>query len=182
MATAFVPKASDLNDKVEPLESMWGSAANRLLEKLAGARNAFEMTDIMERALRPLEPPDPALRVLWHLPLTSLPLEQLLADSGLSERHFRRECTARTGVSPKYLRRILRFRNAVERIRAASAGCAQPSWAQLAAACLYYDQAHFIRDFQEFAGCTPGRFLQSLRNQSGVESKNHEPDKTRKSN
>ena len=64
----------------------------------------------------------------------------------------------RAGVPPKYLSRILRFRRAADRMLASGA---QPSWAQFAVACGYYDQAHFIREFQEFAGVTPDRFLQS---------------------
>ena len=163
MASAFLPEAAALNDRVEPLESLWGKAARELFAKLAESASPFQMISLVEEALRPLEPPDAARRVLWRLPNTEVPIEQLVCDAGLSARHFRRECLERTGVSPKYLRRILRFRAAVERIRALAAHSSQPSWAQLAAACEYYDQAHFIRDFREFAGCTPGRFLQSLR-------------------
>lgn len=182
MAAAFVPEAATLSDRIEPLESMWGAVANQLRARLTDAQGPLQMIDIMERSLRPLEPADPARRVLWHMPDISSPLKQLIRDAGLSERHFRRSCTERTGVSPIYLRRILRFRGAVDRIRASAANGAQPSWAHLAAACHYYDQAHLIHDFEEFAGCTPGRFLQSLRTPEGVKSKNHEPAETRKSN
>jgi AraC-like DNA-binding protein len=69
-------------------------------------------------------------------------------------------------VSPKYLTRILRFRRAADLLQ----GRSSLNWADHAAACGYFDQAHMIREFQEFASCTPGRFLQSLRGQAPVES------------
>ena len=54
------------------------------------------------------------------------------------------------GVGPKLLSRILRFQQvfrAVERV--------DPEWASIAVDCGYYDQAHLIRDFNQFAGQTP---------------------------
>ena len=182
MAAAFVPEAALLNDRVEPLESIWGAAARRISERLAESSTPERRVEVMEGILRPLEPPDSAQRALWRLPDTNVPLDCLASDAGLSERHFRRECVERAGVSPKYMRRILRFRNAAERIRAIEASTAQPNWAQFAAACGYFDQAHLIREFQEFAGCTPGRFIQSRNRRHDLESNHHEPGKTGKSN
>jgi AraC-like DNA-binding protein len=182
MAGAFLRDAALLNDKVEPLESIWGAAARSMLERLADASTLQSMAQVMDGFLRPAEPPDPAERAMERLPAASVPLDRLVSDAGLSERHFRRACVERTGVSPKYLRRILRFRNAVERIHSAASGAAQPNWAHMAAACGYYDQAHFIREFQEFAGSTPGRFLQSQDRGAGLESNHNEPTTSRKSN
>lgn len=180
MAAAFVPESALLNDRSEPLESLWGGFARALMERLAEADDVASLMGVAEQVLRPMEPPDLACRVLWRMAGgTARPLEELVTAAGLSERHFRRQCLARTGVAPKYLERILRFRRAMERIRLLAA---QPGWAQLAAGCGYYDQAHLIREFQEFAGCTPGRFLQSLRGAGGLESKHDEPTETRKSN
>lgn len=182
MAAAFIREAALLNDRVEPLESIWGAAARRISERLAQSCTPERMVEVMEGILRPLEPPDSAQRALRRLPDTSVPLDCLASGAGLSERHFRRACVERAGVSPKYMRRILRFRNAAERIRAIEASTAQPNWAQFAAACGYFDQAHLIREFQEFAGCTPGRFVQSRKRRRDLESNHHEPGKTGKSN
>ncbi len=160
MASAFIPGAELLADEIRPLDDLVGSAAQRMFERLAELHSLEEMGERMDEWLRPLDPPGIGERVLWELESAETSLDQLIAQSGLSVRHFRRLCLERAGVSPKYLSRILRFRKAAERITRLR-GLAQPSWADFAVACGYYDQAHFIREFQEFAGCTPGRFLQS---------------------
>jgi AraC-like DNA-binding protein len=77
-------------------------------------------------------------------------LDFLIRNSGLSSRQFRRQCLAVTGVSPKHLLRILRFRRASE---AALAGAVR--WPDLAANFGYFDQAHLIREFREFTGHSP---------------------------
>jgi len=89
-------------------------------------------------------------------------VDLLASKAGISSRQLRRMCVWHTGVSPKYLGRIVRFRRVVEHIGTAAARSMRPNWAELAAACGYFDQAHFIREFQEFTGLTPGRYLQSL--------------------
>lgn len=175
MAAALVPEAAVLIDQAEPLEKIWSKTARSLSERLADACDVAQMVRTAEQALRPLEPPDFACRVLWRLSQSAASLDELVAASGLSHRHFRRQCLARSGVSPKHLQRILRFRKALERIRALHSRPAQPSWAQLAVICGYYDQAHFNREFQQFAGCPPGRFLQSLRAANGLKSDHDEP-------
>jgi AraC-like DNA-binding protein len=178
MAAAFIREAALLNDRIEPLESLWGTTARSLAERLSESSTSQRRAQVMEGSLRPLEPPDSAQRALWRLSEVTVPLDCLASDAGLSERHFRRACVQRAGVPPKYMRRILRFRRAAERIRAREASTAQPNWAQFAVACGYYDQAHLIREFQEFAGCTPGRFVQSQNRGRGLESNNHEPSET----
>jgi AraC-like DNA-binding protein len=173
MASAFIPGAELLTDEIKPLDDLVGSAARRMFERLAESHSLEEMGGLMDQLLRPLDPPDIGERVLWQLESaevsagssTGSSLDEVISQSGLSVRHFRRLCLERAGVSPKYLSRILRFRKAVQKMgtlrNPAQNNFAQPRWADFAVACGYYDQAHFIREFQEFAGCTPGRFLQS---------------------
>jgi AraC-like DNA-binding protein len=173
MASAFLPGAQLLTDETRPLDDLAGSAARRMFERLAESHSLEEMGGLMDQLLRPLDPPDIGEQVLRQLESAgrsaqgSAPsaLDELISQSGLSVRHFRRLCLERAGVSPKYLSRILRFRKAVQKIGAirgsGQGSLAQPRWADFAVACGYYDQAHFIREFQEFAGCSPGRFLQS---------------------
>jgi AraC-like DNA-binding protein len=173
MASAFIPGVELLTDETKPLDDLIGSSARRMFERLAESHGLEDMAGVMDQLLRPLDPPDIADRALWQLESAEGSLDQAITQSGLSVRHFRRLCLERAGVSPKYLSRILRFRKAAERIGAMAGkgrqNLAQPSWADFAVACGYYDQAHFIREFQEFAGCTPGRFLQSRKRDGGAD-------------
>jgi AraC-like DNA-binding protein len=166
MASAFVPEAARLNDKVEPLENAVGADGRRLFEQLSDARTLVGMVQTAESFLRPLEPRDRAQRALENLSACDLSVDRLAAESGISVRQLRRACLQRAGVSPKYLSRILRFRRAAEHIAKVANQTNPPGCAEVAAACGYFDQAHFIREFQEFTGSTPGRYLQSLPNRS----------------
>ena len=162
MAAAFIPEAAQLTDRIEPLENIIGAAGRRLLEELGDSASPGEKAAVFDGFLRPLEPDDRSEKALLRLTGSDLSIDHAARDSGISVRHLRRTCLERSGVSPKYLTRVLRFRRAAEGIQAASGSVAQPNWAAFAASCGYFDQAHFIREFQEFTGCTPGRYLQSL--------------------
>ena len=60
------------------------------------------------------------------------------------------------GLTPKLYCRVLRFHDALER---AAADKLAP-WAEIALGAGYSDQAHFNRDFREFAGVTPSWYRQ----------------------
>jgi AraC-like DNA-binding protein len=77
-------------------------------------------------------------------------VERLAFDAGVSRRQLERRFLSEVGIGPKLLCRILRFQQVFRAMERNDA-----TWAGIAAACGYYDQAHLIRDCQEFAGETP---------------------------
>jgi AraC-like DNA-binding protein len=166
MAAAFIPETAQLIDQIEAVQNLVGAEGRELFERLADCTRPEEMGRVAESFLRPLEPPDAGRKAIALLGSSESSIDRLASESGISTRQLRRICLERAGVSPKFLSRILRFRRAAQQIRAASRQSAQPRWAQIAAGCGYFDQAHFIHDFQQFAGCTPGRYLQSLARRS----------------
>jgi AraC-like DNA-binding protein len=86
----------------------------------------------------------------------AISLDQVMATLGQSARQLQRAFAAEAGLSPKLFLRICRF----QRVFAAwqrSPG----NWARTAIECGYYDQSHLVRDFRQFAGATPARFVES---------------------
>ncbi len=75
---------------------------------------------------------------------------------GLSERQLERKFKEWVGLSPKRFARVARFRAALSRLQAFSQSRLQSMLMDG-----YYDQAHFIREFQSMAGMTPGAYLRS---------------------
>ena len=77
-------------------------------------------------------------------------VDELAGNAGISSRQLERRFLREIGVGPKLLSRILRFQQvfrAVER--------SDTAWANVALECGYYDQAHLIRDFNQFSQQTP---------------------------
>ncbi len=82
-------------------------------------------------------------------------IRSLAQCAGWSERHLNRSLTQRTGLPPKLYSRLSRFHALLtERGRSPAA-----TMSRLALEAGYCDQAHFIRDCQEFTGATPRVFL-----------------------
>ena len=84
-----------------------------------------------------------------------MPVSQIAATIGVSERTVRRGVTTAVGLSPKVLARILRFQNTMAHLRSP-----KPSdLCSIALACGYADQAHMTREFQQLAGLAPTAFM-----------------------
>jgi AraC-like DNA-binding protein len=83
-------------------------------------------------------------------------IEGAAAEIGVSRRQLERLFLRDVGLPPKQLARIARFQRAI-RILGHEAGPARGI--RTAHASGYADQAHFIRDFREFAGCAPTEHL-----------------------
>jgi AraC-like DNA-binding protein len=77
-------------------------------------------------------------------------VDTLASDAGISTRQLERKFLCKVGIGPKLLSRILRFQQVFRAVERADA-----SWARVAIDCGYYDQAHLIRDFNQFAQQTP---------------------------
>lgn len=74
---------------------------------------------------------------------------------GLSSRRFAELFRQQVGLTPKVFSRVRRFQHVLATIRMEE----EIDWAEVALECGYYDQPHFIHDFQSFSGLTPGEYL-----------------------
>ncbi len=93
----------------------------------------------------------------WTLMLRSggtAPIRDIAADIGWSERHLRTQFTIEIGLSPKTAARVVRFHRA-RRVLQRNVGRGRSDVAGVAAKCGYFDQAHLVRDWQQFTGLAP---------------------------
>jgi AraC-like DNA-binding protein len=96
--------------------------------------------------------PQLAARIVETGGLTSI--DQLAIDAGVSTRQLERRFLREVGLGPKLLSRILRFQQVFRAVDQCDG-----AWAPVAVECGYYDQAHLIRDFNQFAQQTPAVLL-----------------------
>lgn len=145
---------AELTNRADTLESIWGCRASGLAFELGSAPTKLERLRALSSAFRDASlaknPLEKALDVLRNA-AGVVSLDYLADQAGLSVRQFRRRVVELTGLGPKHLARVLRFRRAA----AMAEGSGHADWARIAAECGYFDQAHLIRDFREFGGCTP---------------------------
>ena len=109
-------------------------------------------------------------------------LASLATEMDCSHRTLIARFRTCVGFPPKTIVRLLRFNRAVRSLdRLGGTRVNEPAskpyietrqpedpavgasqWAGLAADCGYFDQAHLIKDFREFAGITPDAFLRHV--------------------
>ncbi|GAB3995497.1 hypothetical protein GCM10029992_12890 [Glycomyces albus] len=89
----------------------------------------------------------------------ALAIGDLTTAAGVSTTHMAQRFKDLVGITPKRLARTHRFASAVFAIDPAG----PVDWAQLADRAGYFDQAHFSREFREFTGLTPTRYIEVRR-------------------
>lgn len=140
------------------LRAAWRKALDRLCGTRSFAVRIDAVGGFLERALQPRSADATAFCIDAITACAgSCDLASVAHDAGLSPRQLQRRFMDAVGITPKLFARIVRFQGAFERW-----GEDPRSWARIAAECGYYDQAHLLRDFRQFAGDPPAAFLAAL--------------------
>jgi len=168
MAGPFLGVApAELTDRSVPLEEICPRRVRELHRRLDDAISIRDAVSILLAHLPPpAATPNPVQRAIESAAAVNgnVDPDRLACSANLSPRSFRRRCVEESGLGPKRLCRVLRFRHACNLARAS----VRPDWASIAVDAGYFDQAHFIHDFREFTGLTPmAVFSNTSRSRSG---------------
>ena len=149
-------------NRVVALEDVLERAADELLGRLYDAPSWAERFDVLDSALAArlagAAPPSPSVVWAWKRLVATdgrISVAALAHQLGCSRNHLVTRFREQVGLTPKASARILRFQRVLRLIESRS----RPSWSEIALDCGYYDQAHFNRDFRQFAGSTPSQYL-----------------------
>ncbi|MBV9681185.1 MAG: helix-turn-helix domain-containing protein [Solirubrobacterales bacterium] len=152
--------AGELAQRTVGLEALLGDEAERIGERLHGARSAAARFKLLDEVLRrrvagfPIASRHPDLERAWALLRQSggrLRIEQLAEKLGCSRRHLAKRFAEDVGAPPKLAARLMRF-------EAARAALGAMPLARLAAEHGYSDQAHLAREFAALGGAPPTLF------------------------
>lgn len=149
---------SELHNIHISLDTLWGAKAHDLQEVLLLSKTVDDKFRALEESLLKL-----ASRPLIRHPAVSFalneflilphkrPLSDVIGQIGLSQRRFIQIFKEEVGLTPKLFCRLRRFHEVLNRIDHAHS----VNWLDIAIACGYYDQMHFIKDFQAFSSLNP---------------------------
>jgi len=158
----FRPPADELRDTHVSLDALWGASARDLRDRLLEAATTQAKFRVLEHALltqmNRRVSPHPAVTFAIQAFACGPGAQTITAMTtqiGLSARRFSQVFSQEVGLTPKLFCRVKRFQESLDQIESGK----QVDWADLALACGYFDQAHFIHDFQTFSGINPTTYV-----------------------
>ena len=126
-------EAADIGDKMAVLRSF-------LLEQVSGARPPTVVDSTVARI---------------EAARGSVTVAELARACHLSARQLNRRFMREVGVGPKHLAKVIQLKDAMTTLASGGAGTLRT----LAQSAGYFDQSHFINDFQRLVGTNPLAFL-----------------------
>ena len=156
----FSLPAGELHNQDVSLDCLWGSRATEVRDRIVGAPSPEAKFDVLEQALID------AARTLARHRAVAFALQELSTPGrrsitevtqavGMSQRCFIDRFRDEVGMTPKLFSRVQRFQEVVKTVHPLR----DVDWADIAASCGYFDQAHFIHDFRTFSGLTPSAYF-----------------------
>ncbi len=156
------PPAVELRTARVGLCELWGGAAAVLCQDLAAASTAaarFGLLDntLLARAARPLARHPAVAYGIGALDGAegAVTVAAVTEKTGLSGRRFIELFDREVGLTPKLFARVRRLQAVLLRLQDPG----DAAWVEVALAHGYFDQAHMIRDFQQFTGLAPTAYL-----------------------
>lgn len=156
----FKLPADELHNLHVSLEDLWGLEASLLRERLLEAptpERKFQVLEscLLEQAFKPLERHRAVEGALFRNIHTAPAIAEVSYHIGISSRRLIQLFSHQVGLTPKLFCRVRRFQRILQLIHKGG----ELDWADLAADCGYFDQAHFIHDFNAFSGMNPSTYL-----------------------
>jgi AraC-like DNA-binding protein len=153
---------NELNNQTVETELLWNTAIHRIRDAIlntAGIKEKFSILEsyFLQKGKHRLEPNlfvSYAIDQLQQSPQVWT-IEQLTRKVGITQKHLIALFKKHAGLSPKLFARISKFQKVIREVEQRRS----VEWTPIAYECGYYDQAHFIREFQAFSGINPSAYL-----------------------
>jgi len=157
----FGVKMNSLTDRISDAEVIIGPGLTKLLDDLILLQSNEDrieavMTYIANvvRVKGPLKIKSDKIVDVMQQHMGTMPVGNVAEQFQMNSRSLERIFAEEIGISPKYLNRVMQFNNALQILKY------EPGirWSELATRAGYYDQAHMIKAFLEFAGKSPANY------------------------
>lgn len=152
--------ASELFNEYLEADLILGTDVHFVNEQLYHAKSYEEMLQTLDlffipatkKVKRDASRVDPLIRIFeYNRPCS---LDDLSKKAFYSFKQFERHFYVRTGVTPRYYQRLVRFDHAFRMKNMPH----QKSWREIAWDCQYTDYQHLVKDYKEFTGYSPVEF------------------------
>ena len=163
----FLPKPIyEYTDSVTPAEQIFGDEVFEIREDLLNSEDGETKKEIVEAWLNEkfdeAKTPKEAIQISVQKIISDPHFQQnnlaeLIEESGYSQKQFISLFKKYVGIAPKYFQRIVRFNEILIKIQKDE----KLSWTEISYDCGFYDQAHFIKEFQHFCGVNPEAHLEN---------------------
>ena len=158
----FGVPASELIDRIVPLQDLWGRDD---VEGLFAALARLEIRDCLSALKEELlariaqsngrESFEQTAPRLIQSQRGRVSIDDIARSHGLTRYQFARRFSAAAGLPPKLFARITRFQRLVQVLLSTDVS----QWASVSSAVGFYDQAHMINEFRTFVGSSPTVFF-----------------------
>ncbi len=157
-----------LNNTVKPAEIYFGGSVLNLRDEIMQKQNITGKFQVVEKWLLQLldeskSAPDELIEVLSNLinqPFTRH--SEILKSYPKTKKHLISQFKRYSGLTPKTLHRIFRFNKLLENINEKQ----EIIWTDIVYETGYADQSHFIKDFHNFCGFNPTKYIKNGYNNS----------------
>ena len=157
----------ELNDRVVSAQEILGDGILDLREKILEKSTSNEKFALAENWLKSRfesskTPNTELLSTLDQLANKPLSDHKTIVESyPKTQKHLIAQFKKYCGLTPKVLHRIFRFNEILQQINEKK----EINWSQIAHQCGYTDQSHFIKEFKEFSGFNPQKFISKKYNE-----------------
>lgn len=166
MALFAMPLAEVVDVQASACDIIPHFPANQLAERLAPL-NTPARVQLLEQQLQRLLSLDFGAQRSFDAAVSRIqladgqhPIQHLFENMNLGQRQLERQFSRWLGISPKQFSRLQRIRLARDLLKAPKH---TESLTDLALQAGYYDQAHFIHEFKQVVGLTPGQYQKRKR-------------------